>query len=741
MQPASARRWIPLVFAVASLVALQLLGASSASAGGTWTSKQCDSASGSGAPDAVPFNSGGGAFALSNGCTSPNFGERELAVAIPGNANYGEFAEWGFNAPTGTVFSDMSFDALLETSNNAQVRPDLYYLQGGEVNIATGNHPTWQTYSTGGGQAASHLGAALSCVDPTPGACRPLNGGVKIADVNIAVTDTSAPPAPSVSGPFVADAWVRQSPNLQVNASDVGGGVAGVPVIANAQTAGFQDTCNEAYVPGTSKTQRLAPCGSSASPTFSALNTAQAPFQEGANDVFVCTAEFGSNPAQGCVQRTVNVDNVAPGQPNNFTLAGGSGWRSANDFDVSWGNPPDSGSPLAGAVYEIVNQQGQTVEGPTFVSGSTTSLSDIDVPGPGEYTLRVRVRDSAGNESPAVLTTVRFDNTPPGASQPRFANGWLSRNEFPYVQRWQPVDPSQVPPSGIKGYAVVVDRSASTDPCDPTGSGDPTCSDAEITQMGEFNLDETINDPPEGSNYVHVVAVSNANVPSGGIRHTELKVDKTDPNVELQGVPQSPTTNEPVTLAAEATDALSGMQPLPNSDDGQPRTVIEVNGQVYEESGEDVSVTLNSDGHYTARYWARDLAGNETPGGDAAHTVSFTINNLAPDLDIKFKAKKRVKAGGKTNFTGYVHAAKAVIPPIGKLIEVQAKVGKQWKTVGEAFRTDSQGNFKLKYRFRKFYTQPTRFRFRLKVLPEPGWPYSQPVYSKKRKVKVIPRGH
>jgi len=725
--------------ATLSVAVMQIAATGVAHAGGTWTTLQCPSAAGGGAPDASPNSQGGGAFKLANGCASPSYAERELAVTVPGVPGYGEYAEWGFDAPLNTKITDITTDALLETSNQTHLAPQLYYRQGADFVFASGNQPSWQTVSSGAGLSASRFGAAVTCVTTTPGQCRPLNAGIKVADIHMALEDLSPPPAPGTSGPFVDNAWVRQSPSVTVNGSDQGGGVSVLAVVANGALAGSQDVCSEQYVPGTGQTQRMRPCGTSASHTFTGLNTAQAPFHEGANDVYICSVEFGTNanPGVGCATRTVNVDNLAPAQPQGFTLAGGSGWRSTNDFDVSWTNPADSGSPLAGAAYEILNQQGQVVEGPTFVPGSTASLSNIDVPSPGEYTLRVRTRDSAGNESPAVTAILRFDDTAPAPTPPHIANGWLSRGEFPYLQQW--FRAQSPPPSGIKGYAVVIDRSASTDPCDPSGIGDPTCSDGEVTFAGIANISTMINDLPEGSNYVHVVAVSNANVRSGTIKHTELKVDKTDPNVELEGVPAGPITNEPVTLVARATDALSGMQPNPVFDDGQPRTVIEVNGQIYEENGEDVAITLSSDGNYTVRYWARDLAGNETPGGDAAHTASFTIDNLAPDLDIQFKARKRVRAGGRTKFTGYVHAAKAVIPPQGKLIEVQAKVGKQWKTVGEAFRTDGQGNYAMKYRFRKFYTEPTRFKFRLKVLPEPGWPYGQPVYSKKRKVKVIPR--
>jgi hypothetical protein len=180
------------------------------------------------------------------------------------------------------------------------------------------------------------------------------------------------------------------------------------------------------------------------------------------------------------------------------------------------------------------------------------------------------------------------------------------------------------------------------------------------------------------------------------------------------------------------------MQPLPESDDGQPETVIEVDGQRYAQSGDTAAVKLKSDGVYDIRFWARDLAGNE-PSPNAVQTATVKINRSLPDLDIAFNVKRKVKAGKRVRFRGHVKAADTVLPDGGKLVEVQVRTGKKWRTVGKAFRTDVKGDYALRYRFRRFYTRPVKFKFRLKVHPEPGWPYSDPRYSSKRKVKVVPR--
>ena len=149
------------------------------------------------------------------------------------------------------------------------------------------------------------------------------------------------------------------------------------------------------------------------------------------------------------------------------------------------------------------------------------------------------------------------------------------------------------------------------------------------------------------------------------------------------------------------------------------------------------SVEIDTSGIHTVRYWARDLAGNQ-PGPDQIQTAIVKVDLALPSLDIALQAKRRVRAGRRLKFKGRVRAANASLEG-GKLVEIQVRVGKKWRTVGQAFRTNADGSFVYPYRFRKFYTRPTRFKFRLKVLPELGWPYADPMYSGKRKVKVIPK--
>ena len=92
-------------------------------------------------------------------------------------------------------------------------------------------------------------------------------------------------------------------------------------------------------------------------------------------------------------------------------------------------------------MYEILDANGQVVKGPTTVgAGSAVDhIDDIEVPGPGEYRLRVRLRDAAGNESGWVNyhIAIRLDRCL-ATNRAERANGWIAAHEFPYVQRWRP---------------------------------------------------------------------------------------------------------------------------------------------------------------------------------------------------------------------------------------------------------------------------------------------------------------
>ena len=73
------------------------------------------------------------------------------------------------------------------------------------------------------------------------------------------------------------------------------------------------------------------------------------------------TTASPTSPATAPARRTgpFYVDNNPPAHPRNLALAGGEGWRRANDFDLAWVNP-DQGvaSAIGGASWRIEGPAG-----------------------------------------------------------------------------------------------------------------------------------------------------------------------------------------------------------------------------------------------------------------------------------------------------------------------------------------------------------------------------------------------
>ncbi len=103
--------------------------------------------------------------------------------------------------------------------------------------------------------------------------------------------------------------------------------------------------------------------------------------------------------------------------------------------------------------------------------------------------------------------------------------------------------------------------------------------------------------------------------------------------------------------------------------------------------------------------------------------------------------RKRVRAGKRVRFRGFVGRAGARIPARGKVVELQVRErgSKRFRTVRQALHTDANGRVRTSYSFDRFYARPALFEFRLRVTPQALWPYRAPTHSKPRRLRVIPR--
>ena len=243
-------------------------------------------------------------------------------------------------------------------------------------------------------------------------------------DVRITVSD---PTPPSISNPrgalWSSSGWLAGNQDIAFDASDGAGIRSADAQIDGKQVLAVNNPCDY--------TQR-APCpnqGMSLS-----FNTATVTV-DGPHTLTLEAVDTGGNPVQ--ISKTVQLDNTAPAPPQSLAVDGGDGWRAANSFNVTWTNPAsDGGAPIAGAAYRVCAAAGGSCVAGVKAGDGLTSLSGVQVPGPGDWTLQVWLRDAAGNEDSthsAPLVHLRYDAVapelsfdPPNASDPTLVSVGVS---------------------------------------------------------------------------------------------------------------------------------------------------------------------------------------------------------------------------------------------------------------------------------------------------------------------------
>lgn len=298
---------------------------------------------------------------------------------------------------------------------------------------------------------------------------------------------------------------------------------------------------------------------------------------------------------------------ATPPRPAELHVNGGDSWHAEPSFSLAWTDPPTVDPPLTLAHYRIRTPGGSPIEqGLGNPNGGILAL--VVPPVPGSYTTEVWFEDSAGTEGPAATVQLRFDDSRPAPTAFGPIPAWIGRTGIPLrVHLGHPLEP--LPLAGIRGYAFAVDNSPNGFPC----AGPDRCGDAETTLRGGIDADTaTLAELPEGSSYLHAVAVSGSGMRSTSTAHAVLHVDKTDPVTTLSGAP-SGWTNQAVLLNARAVDAGSGMTRIGNGP--QPYTAIRIDGGAAAIGlGEAVTANVIAEGAHPVEYFARDAAGNVNDG-------------------------------------------------------------------------------------------------------------------------------
>jgi hypothetical protein len=358
----------------------------------------------------------------------------------------------------------------------------------------------------------------------------------------------------------------------------------------------------------------------------------------------------------------------APPPPSGLRVSGGSEiWHPDSRFTLGWDVPEGASPPVAAIHYLVTNSQGEVAIAQRRIEWASESVS-LQLPdGPGVYTAEVWFEDGAGAQGPPASAELRFDDVPPADVSPLPVSGWVGRNAFPLaIQIAHPAGPPPV--SGIRGYAVSVDRSPLGSPC----AGPPLCETTETDLLGGVDADlMVLPQLPEGISYLHAVAVSGAGVGSAHVGNTAVRVDQTDPSTHIEGAP-SGWADTPVTLTARAADADSGMAAA----DGAFTALRLDGGAPAIGTGGEARMTVIGEGIHTVAYYARDAAGNVNDGatlnGEANHAAGFATvridrtpprvafsNSQAPDDPEAIRARVQDQLSGGSVSRGSIAVRRA----------------------------------------------------------------------------------
>ena len=298
---------------------------------------------------------------------------------------------------------------------------------------------------------------------------------------------------------------------------------------------------------------------------------------------------------------------AAPPRPADLSVVGGEGWHAQNRFSLTWSAPPAGQPTPAGVRYRVSDAAGAILR-EERQSWFELGIGPLEVAhAPGAYTAEVWFEDASGAQGPAASVPLRFDDTRPSEVSLGPVPSWIGRSSLPLrIRLGHPGEP--LPLSGIRGYAAAIDANPSGHPC----RAPDRCSVQETTRNEGIGGDElAISEPPEGTSYLHVAAVSGAGMTSAP-GQAVLHVDTVDPVTRIAGAPPG-WTNRGVRLGAFASDSASGMEA--SGDGPRPFTAIRIDdGAPAIAFGDTAAASVIAEGAHRVAYYARDAAGNVDDG-------------------------------------------------------------------------------------------------------------------------------
>lgn len=640
---------------------------------------------------------------------------------------------WIFDTPAGTAIGSFSIQGDLLGVNGWQAA--VLSTNGGVVENCPGaSCPGAYKYlysnfvypANNSGQIVLRLrcGAAGGCPN------NQTYGNIHVFMASVTLVDTTAPGVAITGGPLASGGWHRGSVAVSYDAWDHSG-------IKSVRA--YLDGRPRAEEPRGCDYSAMVPCPNGGG----ALNVDTTGLPDGAHTLVVQTVDTGSNTAQDV--RTVYTDNAAPTAPVDAKLSTGGSWTATNSFDLSWTNPAESASPIAGAEYLLCPADSSTGDSRGCVSKSASgtnlrAVREIQVPKAGAWKLSLVLRDAAGNANPSASVSpplLQYDATAPTLSfLPMSADD-------PTRVRLAAADET----SGIATRALEIRREG-TDAWVPVpviadGQGFSSALDDGDMPNGLYHLRARVTDAAGNERSVETTPDGQAAVLALPVRlKTRLavgRVTKVRARASRSGKPRyrrvlvtRPRSRYGRTVPLHGRLTTPGANPVASAD-------VEVWEQLSLPGAAWTQIATVQTSR-TGRFMFKALRG-------PSRLVQFryrgtaVVRSRTTTVDLRVKAtttmranRHHVKNGDDVTFRGRLGGRP--IPPGGKLVELQVYSRRKWRTFGTARANETTGLWGYRYRFEAIVGRVS-FRFRARIRKEATYPFD---LGTSRRVRVSVRG-
>lgn len=632
------------------------------------------------------------------------------------------FARWRWTAPAGTGITQVRGTWWHALHDGIEQRIGVGTAAGGFVPFlaASTTDVTPRDFVAGFAAPMPALEDRLLCARAESRWCS-LDAGSwsGLRALTITLEDDS-PPAAGFGGQLTNAGWHRGAQNLIFWGGELGGGIRYAETSVDGARVNLTEyPCAIALIGGEWRGTQMRPCplGPSGSTTVDTTR-----FSDGPHTVHHCVTDFAGNV--GCTADiAIAIDNNPPAHPRTPSLADGDGWRRVDDFDLTWANL-DQGpaSPIGGASWRLTGSTGFDT-GAKFSPGrDRTSLPDLSVPAPGEYSLQLWLRDESA--ASAVAIPLRFDNVPPRVS---FASG--EDTAIPQQLVAGVSDPLSGPASGDVFYRRA-DSQRWIDLPTKLLAGDAG---------GEAHLVAPMPDLAPGTYLFRADAVDGAGNPASSTLRadgTQMAVRKLAPAQILKAKTRlfarlrgGHGRGDALTVPFAAPALISGRltRAAGAGVSGRELRVVSRSSHGALAPTTTTTVVTGERGGFQLRL---------EPGPSRRVAVVFPGDvglepSSRPALDLRVRSGVSLRAaplelenGEAVRLSGTVRSRDAPVPRRGKLVAIQylEEETHRWRPV-LVTRTDHGGRFRAHYRFR-YIDSAASIRLRATALAEERWPYA-----------------